>query len=400
MQRLSLHDLLDELAAEPDLLLVQDLDGVCMPLVRDPLTRTLQPGTIAAAAQLGDSFRVLTNGEHGGRLGVNRLVEQAVPAGMDPARDGLYLPGLGAGGVQLQTRHGELSHPGVSAAELTFLASVPERLRQGLEPVLERLLPHSDRQQRARLLDRVVLENAVSPTANINLVVQQLEGDLARIRLLQELCLMLLQELLSQAEREGLGGSFFVHLAPNLGMEQGQERLRPASADRPGTTDFQFMLRGALKEAGLLVLLNEHIRGRTGSAPLGEGFNVREAPRSLEALTALCLERIPAALMPTLVGVGDTITSEPSPDGMSWQRGGSDRGFLNLIQMLGRSSGRNNRVVLVDSSDGELERPSQRDPLLRGLTDPEDPLHLDVLVPGGPPAYCSWFEQLAEARSR
>ncbi len=41
MQRLSLHDLLDELASEQDLLLVQDLDGVCMPLVRDPLTRTL-----------------------------------------------------------------------------------------------------------------------------------------------------------------------------------------------------------------------------------------------------------------------------------------------------------------------------------------------------------------------
>ena len=81
-------------------------------------------------------------------------------------------------------------------------------------------------------------------------------------------------------------------------------------------------------------------------------------------------------------------------------RGGSDRGFLSLIQMLGRSTGRNNRVVLVDSSGGELERPSQRDPLLRGLTDPEDPLHLDVLVPGGPPDYCSWFEHLAQARSR
>jgi len=52
----------------------------------------------------------------------------------------------------------------------------------------------------------------------------------------------------------------------------------------------------------------------------------------------------------------------------------------------------------VDSSGGELERPSHSDPQLRGLTDPDDPLHLDVLVPGGPPQYCRWFEQLSQQR--
>ena len=395
MQRLSLHDLLDELRAEPDLLLVQDLDGVCMPLVRDPLTRRLQPETIASVARLGDSFRVLTNGEHGGRRGVNRLVEQAVAPSTDPAAEGLYLPGLGAGGVQLQNRHGQLSHPGVGEAELAFLRSVPERLRQGLQPLLEQTLPHCDREQRLQLLDRIVLDNAVSPTLNINLLIEQLEGDVPRMQRLQEQCRDLLLQLLDQARQEQLEGSFFLHLAPNLGVEDGVERLRPASAGRPGTTDFQFMLQGAIKEAGLLVLVNEHIRRRTGSAPLGESFNVRTAPRQLDQLTALCRERIPAALMPKLVGIGDTITSEPSPDGQGWQRGGSDRGFLSLVQMLGAAYGRNNRVMLVDSSGGELERPSHNDPQLRGLTDPDDPLHLDVLVPGGPPQYCSWFEQLS-----
>lgn len=400
MQRLALPELLEELSAESDLLIVQDLDGVCMPLVRDPLTRRLQPQTIRAAAQLGDCFRVLTNGEHGGRRGVNRLVEQAMQPAADPAVEGLYLPGLAAGGVQLQTRHGELSHPGVSQAELKFLKSVPLRLRDGLAPLLERALPHTDNQEREHLLDRIVLDNAVSPTANINLVIEQLEGNLKLQRQLQEACHALLKELLHQAEHEDLKDSFFVHLAPNLGLDGRQERLRPASPDRAGTTDFQFMLQGAVKEAGLLVLINEHIRRRTGSAPLGDGFHVRTAPRDLEALTELCVAQIPAKLMPTLVGVGDTITSEPSPDGMSWQRGGSDRGFLTLVQKLGQAYQRNNRVVLVDSSGGELERPSHRDPLLRGLTDPEDPLHLDVLVPGGPAAYCNWFEQLSQRRSQ
>ena len=398
MPRLSLPELLLELTAEEDLLIVQDLDGVCMPLVRDPLSRRLQPQTIRAAARLGDCFRVLTNGEHGGRRGVNRLVEQAMQPDADPAQDGLYLPGLAAGGVQLQTRHGDLSHPGVSQAELEFLQSVPLRMREGLAPLLEQVLPQCGLAEREQLLDRIVLDNAVSPTTNINLLVQQLQGDLARIQGLQEQCLALLLDLLKQAEDAGLKGSFFVHLAPNLGLDGSRERLRPASSDRPGTTDFQFMLQGAVKEAGLLVLINEHIRRRTGSAPLGDGFNVRTAPRDLDALTALCVERIPPQLMPTLAGVGDTITSEPTPDGQGWQRGGSDRGFLTLVQRLGNAYGRPNRVVLVDSSGGELDRPSHRDPQLRGLTDPEDPLQLDVLVPGGPAAYCDWFVQLSQQR--
>jgi glucosylglycerol 3-phosphatase len=399
MPRLSLPELLEELTTEEDLLIVQDLDGVCMPLVRDPLTRRLQQQTIQAAARLGDSFRVLTNGEHGGRCGVNRLVEQAMQPEADPALEGLYLPGLAAGGVQLQTRHGELSHPGVSQAELAFLQSVPLRMRDRLALLLEQTMPHNGRAEREQLLDRIVLDNAVSPTVNVNLVVQQLQGDLAQVQQLQEHCLALLLDLLIQAEGAGLNGSFFVHLAPNLGLEGNQERLRHASADQTGTTDFQFMLQGAVKEAGLLVLINEHIRRRTGSAPLGDDFNVRSAPRDLDALTALCVERIPPELMPTLTGVGDTITSEPTPDGLNWQRGGSDRGFLTLVQQLGKAYGHPNRVVLVDSSGGELERPSHHDPQLRGLTDPEDPLQLDVLVPGGPAAYCDWFVQLSQQRS-
>lgn len=398
LQRLSLHDLLDELAAERNLLLVQDLDGVCMPLVRDPLTRQLELSTIQAVADLGDTVRVLTNGEHGGKRGVNRLVERAVPPGVDPAAEGLYLPGLAAGGVQLQSRYGVLSHPGVSQLELQFLQSVPARLRTSLIPLLEHTLPHSDPSLRAQLLDRIVLDNAVSPTLNINLLIEQLQGDTQQIQRLQEQCLELFMNLLEQAEQEQLDGSFFVHLAPNLGLEGGRERLRPAAADRPGTTDFQFMLQGAIKEAGLLVLLNEHIRRCSGQAPLGDDFNVRSAPQQLDELTALCIERIPEPMMPLLVGVGDTITSEPAADGSSWQRGGSDRGFLTLVQQLGQAYNRSNRVVLVDSSGGELERPSHSDPQLRGLTDPEDPLHLDVLVPGGPTTYGHWLGQLSQRR--
>ena len=59
---MDLDALHQELVSSPDLLIVQDLDGVCMPLVRDPLTRQLPPDYVQAASSLRGSFSVLTNG--------------------------------------------------------------------------------------------------------------------------------------------------------------------------------------------------------------------------------------------------------------------------------------------------------------------------------------------------
>ena len=40
--------------------------------------------------------------------------------------------------------------------------------------------------------------------------------------------------------------------------------------------------------------------------------------------------------MPTIIGVGDTITSNKDKKSNQILRGGSDRGFLTLIQNLGK----------------------------------------------------------------
>lgn len=398
MVRLTLAELQDELSRERNLLLVQDVDGVCMPLVRDPLERRLDPGYIEAAASLEDCFRVLTNGEHAGRRGLNRLVDEALASERDAVAEGLYLPGLAAGGVQLQDRRGTLSHPGVSEAELEFLGAIPERLLERLESGLRPLLPDASARERDRLSLQAVLDNPVSPTINLNGLFAWVGPDPERRQSLQRLALDLMAEHLAEACHCGLDGSFFLHLAPNLGSERGQERLMPAGHAQGGTTDVQFMLRGARKEVGLLVLLNHHIAARIGEAPLGQEFNARDAPELEADLLQICRERITADQMPTLVGVADTITSEPLIDGRGWCRGGSDRGFLQLVQALGEHFERPNRVVLVDSSAGELERPSLSDPQLMGLSDPEDPLHIDALVPGGPNEYVAWFQQLARRR--
>ena len=399
MPRLAPAQLLEELTSVEDLLIVQDLDGVCMQLVKDPLTRRMDPGYVNAAADLRGSFVVLTNGEHEGRRGVNRLVEAALGDQVRPDQQGLYLPGLAAGGVQLQDRFGQLSHPGVSDAEMTFLAAAPQRMEQLLLERLPAELPGVSPEQLKTLAQQAVLDTQVSPTINLNGVFALVPGDVPRQRRLQQMLADLMEQLLQEADAAALEGSFFVHVAPNLGRDaDGRERAKPAAAGDVGTTDIQFMLTGSLKEAGLLVLINQHMARRHGVFPLGENFNVRTAPRDHGALLQLAQERLPMERMPLLVGVGDTVTSTPTDDGSGWLRGGSDRGFLTLLKALGVCSHQPNRVILVDSSHGEVDRPSLTDGRLLGISDSEDPLELDVLMPGGPAEYISWFQALAQRR--
>ncbi|QNI41944.1 glucosylglycerol 3-phosphatase [Synechococcus sp. A15-28] len=399
MPRLAPAQLLEELTSVEDLLIVQDLDGVCMQLVKDPLTRRMDAGYVDAAADLRGSFVVLTNGEHEGRRGVNRLVESALGDQVRPDQQGLYLPGLAAGGVQLQDRFGQLSHPGVSDAEMLFLASAPQRMEQLLLERLPAELPGVSAEQLKTLAQQAVLDTQVSPTINLNGVFALVPGDVPRQRRLQQMLADLMEQLLQEADAAGLEGSFFLHVAPNLGRDaDGRERAKPAAAGDVGTTDIQFMLTGSLKEAGLLVLINQHMARRHGVVPLGEDFNVRTAPRDHGALLRLAQERLPMERMPLLVGVGDTVTSTPTDDGSGWLRGGSDRGFLTLLKALGVCSHQPNRVILVDSSHGEVDRPSLTDGRLLGISDSEDPLELDVLMPGGPAEYISWFQALAQRR--
>ncbi|QNI85397.1 glucosylglycerol 3-phosphatase [Synechococcus sp. PROS-7-1] len=395
---MDLDQLHQELMASSDLLIVQDLDGVCMPLVKDPLTRRMPADYVRAAALLKGRFQVLTNGEHEGRRGVNRLVEAALGDAETAAREGLYLPGLAAGGVQLQDCYGQLSHPGVSDAEMAFLADVPRRMQGLLAERLPSVMHELGVEAMAMEIQRAILDTQVSPTINLNSLFSLIPNDVARQRQLQVMLQELMDALMAMAAAEGLGHSFFLHVAPNLGRDQeGNERLKPAETGDVGSTDIQFMLRGAIKEVGLLVLINRHIAARTGIAPLGEDFNVRTAPHDHAALLALCHERIAKDQMPHLVGVGDTVTSTPCPSGDGWLRGGSDRGFLTLLQELGESYGHRNRVVLVDSSGGEVDRPSLLDGSFEGISDPSDSLRLDVCIPEGPERYVAWFIALAEA---
>ncbi len=397
-------NLITTLAEANNLLIIQDLDGVCMGLVKDPLTRVLDPNYVRACERLRGEFFVLTNGEHIGRRGINQLVSG--PWG---------LPGLGAGGVQWQTSFGEVSHPGVSQAELDFLRQTPIKMQARLHQRLSQPPYSINETDLQRLLGAAILNNPVSPTINTNCFYPYFASQPELYAALQHQVLELLNELLAEAKEHQLEDAFFIHLAPNLGREQGRERMKVATDQSPGTTDFQLMLRGAIKEVGVFYILNQYYFQLTGEFPLGEEFNVRDAPQNLDELVQMAVEHFDPRFMPTLVGVGDTITSERSPNNTRYLRGGSDRGFLSVIQKLGQRLQTPTQILFVDSSHGEVPRPRvdmeaiknhEQHPeqpfpwqAVAGISDPEDPLQVNYVFPQGHTQYIEFFCTLSEQRT-
>ena len=103
--------------------------------------------------------------------------------------------------------------------------------------------------------------------------------------------------------------------------------------------------------------------------------------------------------MPLIVGVGDTITSKKNNGEKSYLRGGSDRSFLEFIQILGNEFGIKNKIIFVDSSSGEVERPSTNKTGLKGISDIDDNLKFDMVFKNGPKEYITCFIELAKERS-
>ena len=114
-----------QLISSKNILIIQDIDGVCIPLVKDPMTRKLDSKYIYAVKEFAEEFFVLTCGEHEGPRGVNRIIERSLRSTTEPKNKELYLRGLAACGVEYQDNNGEISFEGVSEKELNFLSKVP-----------------------------------------------------------------------------------------------------------------------------------------------------------------------------------------------------------------------------------------------------------------------------------
>ena len=407
------HSLNQALVERENILIIQDLDGVCMGLVKDPLTRTMETRYIEAVESLGDRFFVLTNGEHIGQRGVNGIIERAFGDGQLVKDKGLYLQGLAGGGVQWQDRYSNVAHPGVSDAEMAFLEAVPLRMADFIKKLCQQPKYGLDEAQVEEYIKATVLNNKVSPTANSNVFYEVFSDRPELYADFQQEMKTLTENLLQEAQQQGLSDSFFVHLAPNLGRdENGIEIMQPAGNGDSGTTDFQFMLRGAIKEVGVLVILNHYYYLQTGQYPLGKDFNAREAPNNHQDLLKLVRDNFDPQIMPTIVGVGDTVTSKAveNGNGLEFKRGGSDRGFLELIQALGKEFNTDNVVIYVDSSGGELKNRQalkldrsnpQNIKVIEGPGegDTEDPLTLNFVFPGGHQEYIDFFCRLAQLKT-
>ena len=389
------EEVINTIINEQNILIVQDLDGVCIPLVQDPLQREINKEYVKDVSRLREKFAVLTCGEHEGKRGVNRLVEKALNSKTTAKENGFYLPGLAACGVEYQDRFSNLSYPGLKDNEINFLAEVPKMMRSMLTNELKKFLPNLSNEKRNKLIDVAVCDTRFTPTLNFNEIFSYVKNDLQKVKDLQLIMGKIMNDLLEESKNFGLDNSFYLHLMPNLGIRDGREIMKYSTQNEFGTTDIQFIIKGAIKEAGLLFLLNKYIANKTGVYPFGENFNVRNAPKTHAQLIKLCRDKIPHEQMPLLVGVGDTVTSVKDNKDNSWLRGGSDRGFLTLIQRLGESYKKDNQVVFVNSCNEQVLRPRINGTDMKGVSDPNDDLKFNMIINDGPKEYIEWFKQLA-----
>ncbi len=390
----SKEEVIRTILKEDGILIVQDLDGVCIPLVQDPLKREISKEYIIAASKLKEKFSVLTCGEHEGRRGVNRLVEKALNSKTEAKNNGLYLPGLAACGVELQDRFSNISHPGLKSIEIDFLAKVPDKMRSLLTTELKSLFPNIEAEKRNQLIEVAICDTRFTPTINFNEIFNYIKNDFDKLKDLQIIMHNIMNNLLEDSRKYGLEGSFYLHMMPNLGIKEGKEIMKYATENDFGTTDIQLIIKGAIKEAGLLVLLNNYISLKTGIYPFGKTFNVRNAPKTIEGLITLCKDKIPINEMPLLIGVGDTVTSIQDSRTKSWLRGGSDRGFLTMIQELGKEYKKPNQVIFVSSGNEEVFRPRIEGNSMKGISDPNDDLKFSMIMNNGPEEYIKWFKEL------
>ena len=389
------EEVINTIINEQNILIVQDLDGVCIPLVQDPLQREINKEYVKDVSRLKEKFAVLTCGEHEGKRGVNRLVEKALDSKTTAKENGFYLPGLAACGVEYQDRFSNLSYPGLKDNEINFLAEVPKMMRSMLTNELKKFLPNLSNEKRNKLIDVAVCDTRFTPTLNFNEIFSYVKNDFQKVKDLQLIMGKIMNDLLEESKNFGLDNSFYLHLMPNLGIRDGREIMKYSTQNEFGTTDIQFIIKGAIKEAGLLFLLNKYIASKNGVYPFGENFNVRNAPKTHAQLIKLCRDKIPHEQMPLLVGVGDTVTSVKDNKDNSWLRGGSDRGFLTLIQRLGESYKKDNQVVFVNSCNEQVLRPRINGTDMKGVSDPNDDLKFNMIINDGPKEYIEWFKQLA-----
>ena len=381
------------------ILFIQDIDGVCIPLVKDPMTRKLESKYIYAAKNLEEEFFVLTCGEHEGQRGVNRIIERSLNNIIEPKEKGLYLRGLAACGVEYQDNSGNISFEGVSKEELDFLSKVPNLMRPSFERIVRKIFPNLDQVTINKHASKSICKTRFSPTINFNSLFDLVQDDSYKRKIIQKSFEDMMNQIIYKAESQGLKNSFFLHISPNLGSNNGNEIIKLSTKNDIGSTDIQLLLKGAVKDSGVLFLLNKFIEEETGKAPFGRNFNFRNSPKTIKEKVDFCKKNIKSKDMPTIIGVGDTITSQKISN-KSYSRGGSDRSFLELIQLLGKEFRSNNKIIFVDSSSGEVYRPSTKKSGFEGIIDEEDNLKFDMVFQNGPKEYVEWFTEFVKNRSK
>jgi len=182
-----------------NILFIQDIDGVCIPLVKDPMTRVLESKYIYAAKELAEEFFVLTCGEHEGPRGVNRIIERSLRSNIEPKKKKLYLRGLAACGVEYQDNNGKVSFEGVSEKEMDFLSKVPGLIRPKFDLIVKNIFPNLYQEDINVHAAKSICETRFSPTINFNSLFDLVKKDSEKRKLIQTSFEKMMNEIILKA---------------------------------------------------------------------------------------------------------------------------------------------------------------------------------------------------------
>ena len=127
-------------------------------------------------------------------------------------------------------------------------------MRPSFEQIVKKILHNIDQEEINSHASKSICKTRFSPTINFNSLFDLVRDDSAKRIIIQQSFEDMMNEIINKAKAQGLKNSFFLHISPNLGSKDGNEIIKLSSKNDIGSTDIQLLIKGAVKDSGVLFL--------------------------------------------------------------------------------------------------------------------------------------------------
>ena len=127
-------------------------------------------------------------------------------------------------------------------------------MRPSFEQIVKKFFPNLNQEEINSHASKSICKTRFSPTINFNSLFDLVKDDSEKRKIIQKSFEDMMNEIIYKAKSQGLKNSFFLHISPNLGSKDGNEIIKLSSKNDIGSTDIQLLLKGAVKDSGVLFI--------------------------------------------------------------------------------------------------------------------------------------------------